>query len=289
MRWTRGHRSQNIEDRRGARGTGGGGGGGGGMKVGLGGMVVLLILSVVFKRDFFSLAGDSGGMSGAAGVEAPPANVSIEEDSLYQYIGFVLDDAQEHWTEIFAASGERYPASTLVLYRDATPTACGNGQSASGPFYCPADQKVYIDLDFFEELERRFGAAGDFAQAYVLAHEIGHHIQTITGQSQSMRQLQQRNPSQANQLSVRLELQADCYAGVWAHSAAQRNLLEDGDVAEGLAAAAAVGDDRLQKSAGRRVTPEGFTHGTSAQRMEWFRKGLSSGNVAECNTFADVR
>lgn len=286
MRWTRGHRSQNIEDRRGARGTGGGGGG---LKVGLGGMVVLLILSVVFKRDFLSLAGDTGAMPGAARVEAPPTKVSIAEDSLYQYIGFVLDDVQQHWTDLFAGSGERYPTSTLVLYRDATPTACGTGQSASGPFYCPADQKVYIDLDFFEELERRFDAAGDFAQAYVLAHEIGHHIQTITGQTQSIRQRQERNPSQANQLSVRLELQADCYAGVWAHSAERRNLLEDGDVEEGLAAAAAVGDDRLQKAAGRRITPEGFTHGTSAQRVEWFRKGLTTGRVAECDTLAGMR
>ncbi len=258
------------------------------MKVGLGGLIVLVILSFVFKRDFVSLA-DTGGMSSGAAVEAPPANVSIAEDSLTQFIGSVLDDTQQHWTEIFAAGGQRYPVSTLVLYRDATPTACGTGQSASGPFYCPADQKVYIDLDFFTELHERFGAAGDFAQAYVLAHEIGHHIQTITGQSQAMRQRQERNPSQANQLSVRLELQADCYAGVWAHSAAQRNLLEDGDVEEGLAAAAAVGDDRLQKAAGRRVTPEGFTHGTSAQRMEWFRRGLSTGSVAECNTFQGVR
>ncbi len=287
MRWTRGHRSANIEDRRGAAGSGGGGGGG--LKVGLGGMVVLVVLSVVFKRDFLSLASDQGGFSDAAGVEAPPARVSVAEDSLTQYIGFVLDDVQQHWTDIFAGSGETYPVSTLVLYRDATPTACGTGQSASGPFYCPADQKVYIDLDFFAELHERFGAAGDFAQAYVVAHEIGHHIQTITGQSQSMRELQQRNPSQANQLSVRLELQADCYAGVWAHSAAQRNLLEDGDAGEGLAAAAAVGDDRLQQSAGRRVTPEGFTHGTSAQRMEWFKRGLTTGRVVACNTFDGVR
>ena len=259
------------------------------MKVGLGGMVVLLVLSVVFKRDFLSLAGDSGGMSGGAAVEAPPASVSAAENELTEFIAFVLDDTQQHWTQLFAASGERYPVSTLVLYRDATPTACGTGQSASGPFYCPADQQVYIDLDFFAELHERFGAAGDFAQAYVLAHEIGHHIQTITGQSQSMRQLQQRNPAQANQLSVRLELQADCYAGVWANSAARRNLLEEGDVEEGLNAAAAVGDDRLQQAAGRRVTPEGFTHGTSAQRMEWFRKGLTTGSVAECNTFTGAR
>jgi predicted metalloprotease len=282
MRWTPGHRSRNVEDRRGARGTGGGGG----MRVGLGGMLVLLILSVVFKRDFLSLAGDGAGLTGGApGMEAPPADISPAEDSLTQFIEFVLDDAQQNWSRIFANEGQTYPPSTLVLYRSATPTACGTGQSAAGPFYCPGDQNVYIDLDFFEELHRRFGAAGDFAQAYVLAHEIGHHVQTITGTSQRMRQLQQANPSQANQLSVRLELQADCYAGVWAHSAAERGLLEEGDVEEGLNAAAAVGDDRLQQAAGARVTPEGFTHGTSAQRMEWFRRGLTTGRVDACDTF----
>ncbi len=289
MRWTPGHRSSNVEDRRGARS--GGSGGGGGMRVGIGGIVVLLVLSLVFKRDFLSLARDEGAVSGSNfdALGAPPRNVSAAEDSLMQFVSFVLDDAQTNWTRIFAERGERYSLSTLVLYRDATPTACGLGQTASGPFYCPADGMVYIDLDFFEDLHRRYGAAGDFAQAYVVAHEIGHHIQTITGISKEVRQLQQANPSAANPLSVRLELQADCYAGVWAHSAAQRNLLHEGDVEEGLAAAAAVGDDRLQKAAGRKTSPESFTHGTSAQRMQWFRRGLSSGRVDLCNTFEDVR
>lgn len=287
MRWTRGHRSSNVEDR---RGLSGGRGGGGGLRVGVGGMIVLLILSVVFKRDFLSLAGGSDASAGLTpGMEAPPANISAEEDSLTQFVSYVLDDTQEMWTELFAAQGQQYPTATLVLYRAATPTACGTGQAASGPFYCPADQKVYIDLDFFDDLHRRFGAAGDFAQAYVLAHEIGHHIQTITGTSQEVRQLQAGNPRAANQLSVLQELQADCYAGVWANSAKRRNLLETGDVEEGLAAAAAVGDDRLQKAAGSRVTPEGFTHGTSAQRMEWFQRGLTRGSVDACDTFADVR
>ncbi len=253
-------------------------------------MIVLLILSVVFKRDFLSLAGGSDASAGLApGMEAPPANISAAEDSLTQFVSYVLDDTQEMWTELFAAQGQQYPMSTLVLYRSATATACGTGQAASGPFYCPADQKVYIDLDFFDDLHRRFGAAGDFAQAYVLAHEIGHHIQTITGTSQQVRQLQSNNPRAANQLSVLQELQADCYAGIWANSAARRNLLETGDVEEGLAAAAAVGDDRLQRAAGSRVTPEGFTHGTSAQRMEWFQRGLTRGSVDACDTFADVR
>lgn len=284
MRWTPGNRSSNLEDRRGASG----GGGGGGMRVGLGGLVLLAILSFVFKKDFLSLAAPGGGAPGMTmepGAGGPVAS-SPAEDSLVDFVTFVLNDTQDTWTKLFAADGSQYPPSTLVLYRAATPTACGTGQSASGPFYCPADQKVYIDLDFFEELHTRFGAAGDFAQAYVLAHEIGHHIQTVTGTSSQVRQLQQRQPAQANQLSVRMELQADCYAGVWAHSTAQRNLLDEGDVDEGLAAAAAVGDDRLQRMSGTRVSPEAFTHGTSAQRMEWFRRGLQSGDPDVCDTFS---
>jgi len=227
-------------------------------------------------------------MPTSASVQAgdmPPVNSSAAEDSLVDFTSFVLDDAQATWTRIYAAQGSTYQPTTLVLYRHQTPTACGTGQSAAGPFYCPADQKVYVDLGFFDELHTRFGAAGDFAQAYVLAHEIGHHIQTISGTSAEVRRLQQTNPSQANALSVRLELQADCYAGVWANSTAKRNLLDEGDVDEGLAAAAAVGDDRLQRMSGTRVSPEAFTHGTSAQRMEWFRRGLTSGDPSACDTF----
>lgn len=280
MRWSPGHQSRNIEDRRGASGRPPGGG----MRVGIGGMIILLILSIVFKRDFLSLAG-GGGLAldpGAATAPAGPVVSSPAEDSLTQFIGFALDDAQATWQRLFTERGSTYTPAILVLYRDVTPTACGTGQSASGPFYCPADQKVYIDLSFFDELHRRFGAAGDFAQAYVLAHEIGHHVQTLTGTSQQVRQLEQRDPSQANVMSVRLELQADCYAGVWAHSTAQRQLLERGDLEEGLAAAAAVGDDRLTQG---RVSPESFTHGTSAQRMRWFRRGYDSGRPEDCNTF----
>lgn len=248
-------------------------------------MVVLLILSLIFKRDFLSLATGGGGLAldpGAAMAPSGPAVTSAAEDSLAQFIAFALDDAQGTWSQLFQERGSTYAPTTLVLYRDATPTACGTGQSASGPFYCPADQKVYIDLSFFDELHRRFGAAGDFAQAYVLAHEVGHHIQTISGTSQQVRQRQQRDPSQANALSVRMELQADCYAGVWAHSTAQRQLLERGDLQEGLAAAAAVGDDRITQG---RASPESFTHGTSEQRMTWFRRGYESGRPEDCNTF----
>jgi len=286
MRWNPGHQSRNVEDRRGA------GGGrrppGGGMRVGIGGMIVLVILSIVFKRDFVSLADPGAAGLGAPMASAPsgPVASSPAEDSLVQFVSFVLDDAQETWTRLFAADGSQYANSVLVLYRDVTPTACGTGQSASGPFYCPGDQKVYIDLSFFDELHTRFGAAGDFAQAYVLAHEIGHHVQTITGTSQQVRQMQQRNPAQANALSVRLELQADCYAGVWAHSTAQRQLLDRGDLQEGLNAAAAVGDDRLTQG---RASAESFTHGTSAQRMEWFRRGYESGDPKSCDTFNSRR
>jgi predicted metalloprotease len=276
MRWNPGHQSRNVEDRRGASGRPPGGG----LRVGIGGMIVLLILSVVFKRDFLSLA-NTGAVTTGAVAEGPVAS-SPAEDSLVQFVSFVLDDTQETWAGVFRESGSTYAPATLVLYRDLTPTACGTGQSASGPFYCPGDQKVYIDLSFFDELHRRFGAAGDFAQAYVLAHEIGHHVQTITGTSDQMRQLQQRNPSQANALSVRLELQADCYAGVWAHSTAQRRLLEMGDLEEGQRAAAAVGDDRNTQG---RASPESFTHGTSEQRMTWFKRGFDSGRPEDCDTF----
>lgn len=280
MRWNPGHQSRHVEDRRGA---GGGRPPGGRLRVSAGGLIVLLVLSLLFKRDFLSLAG--GGLAlDPDGLGAPggPVASSPAEDSLVRFVSFVLDDAQATWQQLFTDGGTTYAPSTLVLYRDRTPTACGTGQSASGPFYCPADQQVYIDLAFFDELHHRFGAAGDFAQAYVLAHEIGHHVQAITGTSQQVRQLQQRDPTQASALSVRLELQADCYAGVWAHSTAQRQLLERGDLQEGLTAAAAVGDDRLTQG---RVSPDAFTHGTSEQRMTWFRRGYDSGRPEDCNTF----
>lgn len=279
MRWTRGGRSQNLEDRRGASGMRLGGGG----KMGIGGLILLLVLSVVFKQDFLSLAAGGGALP--AGADAPaPLNDPAEEE-MVEFVSFVLDDAQQVWSELFAAQGDQYPAAQLVLFREGVGSACGTASSAVGPFYCPGDQKVYIDLGFFRDLDRQFGAPGDFAQAYVLAHEIGHHIQTVTGTEERVRAAQQRDPGRANALSVRLELQADCLAGVWGHFAARRNLLEDGDVEEGLAAAAAIGDDRLQRSTQGRVNPESFTHGTSAQRVEWFRRGLTTGRLDACQTF----
>jgi predicted metalloprotease len=205
----------------------------------------------------------------------------------YEFIKFVLNDVQSNWDKTLQASaGVPYRHATLVLYRDAFPSACGQAQTAVGPFYCPADEKVYLDLGFFQELETRFGAPGKFAQAYVIAHEIGHHVQRLLGIESKVRRLQQQDPSHRNQLPVRLELQADCFAGVWGYSTEQRNIINEQDVAQGINAAAAVGDDRLQRMARGRVSPESFTHGSSVQRTLWLKRGLQSGQVSACNTFA---
>jgi predicted metalloprotease len=204
------------------------------------------------------------------------------QDRAVQFVSFVLDDTQETWQRIL---GSRYEDAKLVLFRDAVRSGCGVAGAETGPFYCPADQRVYLDLSFFDELDQRFGAPGDFAQAYVIAHEIGHHVQTLLGVSSRVRQLQQRNPSAANELSVAMELQADCFAGVWGNRAASRNRLEPGDTEEGLAAAAAVGDDRIQKRSAGYVNPESFTHGSSEQRVRWFRRGFDSGDIRQCDTF----
>jgi uncharacterized protein len=198
----------------------------------------------------------------------------------------VLDDAQETWTKIFQSQGQTYEPARLGIFTDAVSTGCGTGQSGMGPFYCPADQKVYIDLNFYNELQSRFGAPGDFAQAYVIAHEIGHHVQNVLGISSQVRQAQERDPGRANELSVRLELQADCLAGVWAHSTSRRDLLDAGDVEEALGAASAVGDDRIQSQSMGGVNPETWTHGSSADRMKWFQNGFQSGNIERCDTFA---
>ncbi len=278
MRWTPGGVSGDIEDQRGS----GGGGGFGGRGVGIGGLGIAGILSVVFGRDFITPLLFSGGGRPAESREVTEQRNRAEEPKV-QFVSFVLDDTQNTWRRIL---GDRYQNARLVLFRDAVRSACGSADAATGPFYCPGDQKVYIDLSFFDDLDSRFGAPGDFAQAYVLAHEVGHHVQTLLGISPKVRQAQQANPRQANELSVRLELQADCFAGVWGHSTQQRNILEAGDVEEGLAAASAVGDDRLQKQARGYVTPESFTHGSSAQRAQWFRKGFQSGDIRSCDTFA---
>jgi predicted metalloprotease len=253
--------------------------------LGIGGVLIVLVLSLVFHRNFFSLLGTGSGGTGT--VASRPVDDAREEPEV-RFVSFVLDDAQHTWESLLQQDGKQYRHAKLVLFRDSVDSACGMAQSATGPFYCPADEKVYIDLGFYDELKQRFGAPGDFAQAYVLAHEIGHHVQKLLGIEGQVQRMMRSDPRQQNALSVRLELQADCLAGVWAHSTEQRKILEQGDVDEGLGAAAAVGDDRLQKMSTGHVNPDSFTHGTSEQRTHWFREGLSKGTIAACNTFAGI-
>lgn len=290
MKWDDKGPSQDLEDRRGESGGGGGFRLGGG-RLGIGGFLVLLVLSVVFKTDLTGALGGGGGggplppAGPASGGTGAPVQSSAEETELVKFMSFVLDDAQDNWTKIFAAGNAEYPRARLVLFREQVNTGCGAAQSAMGPFYCPADQKVYIDLGFYDELRRRFGAPGDFAQAYVLSHEIGHHVQNVLGTERQMRQLQQRNPGARNELSVRLELQADCYAGIWGKHAQDAGRLDAGDVEEALGAASAVGDDRISEMSGSSIRPESFTHGSAAQRMTWFRRGFDTGRMDSCDTF----
>ena len=280
MKWTPEGESQDIEDR---RDEGGGGFQFGGMHIGLGGAIILLVLSLLFKQNFFALIG--GGGATPVATRPNPARTEAERP-LVQFVSFVLDDTQKTWEQVFPRqTGKQYRHAKLVLFRNYTRSGCGAAESATGPFYCPEDEKVYIDLGFYDELKQRFGAPGEFAQAYVLAHEVGHHVQKLVGIEAKVRQVQEQNPRQQNALSVRMELQADCLAGVWARTTQERGLLESGDVESALGAAAAVGDDRLQKMATGHVRPETFTHGSSQQRMNWFRKGLDNGSIAACNTF----
>lgn len=286
MRWTPGGESSNIEDR---RGQGGGFIPGGRAGMGIGGAVIMIVLSLIFGRDFVT-----GGTSTGAGYDSTaPAIANGEvasspaEERLVQFVSFVLDDVQNTWRSILADRHVPYTDAKLVLFRDMTQSGCGTAQSTMGPFYCPLDQKVYIDLGFYDELQRRFGAPGDFAQAYVLAHELGHHVQHLLGIDAQSRRLQRANPGSENAVSVRLELQADCFAGIWGHTTEQRRLLEQGDIEEGLNAAAAVGDDRLQRAATGRVNAETFTHGSAAQRSAWFKRGLTTGQIEACDTFGD--
>lgn len=289
MRWTPQGPSDDLEDRRAETGRG--------IRpvhvgIGLGGLLLLGALSLLFGENFFTLLDDvptTGPSAGptatrpydtTGGVTSSPA-----EEREVQFVSFVLDDVQATWDKLLPRTGTPYRHAKLDLFRDAIESACGFAESASGPFYCPADQKVYIDLGFYDELKQRFGASGEFAQAYVIAHELGHHVQHLLGIDEQVQRAQARRPSQANQLSVMVELQADCLAGVWGNSTAQRNILEQGDVESGLNAAAAIGDDRIQRMSTGRIFPERFTHGSSAQRVEWFRRGLTSGQISACNTF----
>jgi predicted metalloprotease len=274
MRWTPGGRSPNLEDRRSVGGMGRG--------LGIGGTVVVLALSLIFGRDLFSDLGVEPAV-GTAAAPMTPADSAAEEQQV-QFVSFVLDDVQNTWAKTLPQHGGRFTPARLVLFRNSTNSGCGPAQSVMGPFYCPLDERVYLDLGFFEELERRFGASGDFARAYVIAHELGHHVQHLLGTDARVRQAQETNPSEANQLSVRLELQADCYAGVWAHSTDQRRLLQEGDVDEALGAASAVGDDRIQQQTRGRINVDSFTHGSAAQRSEWFKRGFQSGDPRSCST-----
>ncbi|MEZ5983293.1 MAG: neutral zinc metallopeptidase [Parvularculaceae bacterium] len=288
VKWRDREVSRNVEDRRGASSGGG-----------LSGSVVPMILQLVLSKfgiggvvalaaGFFAL--QAIGVNPLALLSEAPATsrTSAADDESYQFVGSILGETEDVWTNIFANSGGRYVEPTLVMFTGQVNSACGFASAAVGPFYCPADQKVYLDTSFFDELARRFGAPGDFAAAYVIAHEIGHHVQTLTGVSDQVRAAQSRgNEAESNAIQVRMELQADCYAGVWAHSAEKlHDFLDAGDIEEGLKAASAIGDDTLQRNAGRRVTPESFTHGTSEQRSRWFRRGFDSGDPADCDTFS---
>lgn len=279
--------SQNVEDRRGMRAAGGRMGGG----LGLGTIVIVLLISWVTGTNpltLFQLAGGLSGGGASAPVEQGRTGAPTDDPQAI-FAARVLGSTEDAWSRVFQAAGERYQPPTLVLFDEAVQSACGTNSSAVGPFYCPADQKLYIDLTFFRQLDEQFGAPGDFAQAYVVAHEVGHHIQTLTGISEKVSAARQRaSEVEGNRLSVLQELQADCFAGVWANHASDRNLLQEGDVEEGLRAAAAIGDDVLQKRGQGRVSPESWTHGSSEQRVTWLRRGMTEGTVDACDTFGQA-
>ena len=281
MRWSPGSGSRNVEDRRGS-------GGFGMAPMGIGGTVILLVLSLIFGRDFVSGSGDNGSAGQQTGSgDVAPVQQSPEEAKEVQFVSFVFDTAQATWAQLLPRqTGAPWHDAKLVLFRNATTTGCGVGQAAMGPFYCPLDQKIYIDLGFYDDLRNRFGAPGNFAQAYVLTHELGHHVQHLLGIDDRVRRAQEANPDQASALSIRFELQADCYAGIWAHETQREQMLESGDVEEALNAASSVGDDRIQRATTGRVNADTFTHGTAKQRATWFRRGFDSGRASDCNTFA---
>jgi predicted metalloprotease len=288
MKWEGNRESDNVEDRRDEGGGSSGGGGFGGRSIGLGSIAIALVASYFLGVNPMTVLSLLSGGSPAPQTQSAPAHKPPAGDHMAKFVSTVLADTEDVWKEVFTQSGGTYQNPKLVLFRGATPTACGRGQAAMGPFYCPADRKVYIDLGFYETLKNRLGAPGDFAQAYVIAHEVGHHVQNLLGISGKMDEMRSRvSKTEYNALSVRLELQADCFAGVWAnHAQAARQLLEQGDVEEAMNAAAKIGDDALQGANGGSVVPESFTHGTSAQRQRWFDMGLKNGSVKRCDTFS---
>ncbi|PAT33566.1 neutral zinc metallopeptidase [Vandammella animalimorsus] len=277
MRWEGNRQSRNVEDRRGA-----GGRRGGGLNLGIGSIIVAVVAGWIFGVNPLTILGLMQGLPSPQ-VQQAPAPAPGPDDRSSQFAKVVLADTEDVWNSIY----RNYQEPRMVLFRGATPTSCGMGQSATGPFYCPADQTIYLDLSFFDELKHRLGAPGEFAQAYVIAHEVGHHLQRLQGTTHKLERLRgQISQAEYNQLSVRLELQADCYAGVWGHHAdRQRQILEKGDIEAAMNAAARIGDDALQRGAGRVVRPESFTHGTSAQRQRWFHIGLKTGDPNACDTF----
>ncbi len=289
MKWEGNRESDNVEDRRGEGGGGGGGGFGfGGRSIGIGTIVIALVGGWVLGVNPMTILNLLSGGGGQVTTQTQaPAQQPPADDEMARFVKTVLADTEDTWTTLFKAEGGSYVKPKLVLFSGSTPTACGTGQSATGPFYCPGDQKVYLDLEFFNLMQQRFKVSGEFAQAYVIAHEVGHHVQNLLGLSEKVDNARRTaTERQANAMSVRLELQADCFAGVWAyHANAERKILEQGDVEAALKAATAIGDDALQRQAQGHVVPDSFTHGTSEQRVRWFTKGIESGRISQCNTF----
>jgi uncharacterized protein len=288
MKWRSARQSSNVEDRRGGRMARGAGG------LGLGGIAIVVVIGLVMGKDPIEILGLLGEMQGQGGTAGVPqaGSAAPVDDEASQFIRAILGDTEDVWGALFAQRGDRYEAPTLVLFSGRVQSACGGATAAVGPFYCPADKRVYLDTQFFAEMQRRLGGGGDFAEAYVIAHEVGHHIQTLTGANRAVHMARQRgeNVEGAEGLLVRQELQADCYAGVWAHHGQQRHRwLEPGDLEEAMATATAIGDDALQRQARGEVVPDSFTHGSSAQRVRWFRAGFDSGDPASCDTFAARR
>ena len=292
MEWRGKRTSRNIEDRRRSGGARGGlpgiriGGGRGGRPLGILGTIVVLLIGAYFGVDLSGLTGSSGSFNAPTQQTTQTGPNTIDDDE-EAFVATILGETEQVWTQIFAASGQRYTPTTLVLYRGGTGSACGMAQAAMGPFYCPGDRRVYLDTDFFRVMEQQLNAGGDFANAYVIAHEVAHHVQNLTGTLGEVNAQRARvSERESNALSVRIELQADCYAGVWAHAASRELALTDADIREALNTAARIGDDALQRSAGGRVVPDSFTHGTSEQRQEWFFRGYRAGDPAQCDTFA---